>query len=47
MVSWKNPGAAEAQLGWDDYLQDGVIAALEAAEEHWLQLTEEAERASN
>jgi len=31
MVSWKNPGAAEAQLGWDDYLQDGVIAALEAA----------------
>lgn len=31
MVSWKNPGAEEAQLGWDDYLEDGVIAALEGA----------------
>ncbi|MBR0566241.1 class I poly(R)-hydroxyalkanoic acid synthase [Azoarcus sp. L1K30] len=29
LVSWKNAGANEARKGWDDYLQEGPIAALE------------------
>lgn len=29
LVSWKNPGAAEAHFGWDDYLEKGPLAALE------------------
>jgi polyhydroxyalkanoate synthase len=29
LVSWKNPGAAEAHFGWDDYLGKGVLAALD------------------
>ncbi|MBL8384626.1 MAG: alpha/beta fold hydrolase, partial [Burkholderiales bacterium] len=31
MVSWRNPGPAESGLGWDDYLESGVIAPLAAA----------------
>ena len=31
-ISWKNPGADEADLGMDDYLDLGVRAALEAIE---------------
>ncbi|MGC3985629.1 MAG: alpha/beta fold hydrolase [Pseudorhodoferax sp.] len=29
-ISWKNPGAAERDLGMDDYLRDGFHAALDA-----------------
>ncbi|BEP55515.1 alpha/beta fold hydrolase [Variovorax sp. V118] len=29
-ISWKNPGAAEAQLGMDDYLRLGICASLDA-----------------
>jgi polyhydroxyalkanoate synthase len=31
-VSWKNPGAADAQLGMDDYLRLGIRACLDAIE---------------
>ncbi len=31
MVSWRNVKAAQAHLTWDDYVEEGVIAALEAA----------------
>jgi polyhydroxyalkanoate synthase len=31
MVSWRNPGAAEADLTWDDYLRMGVVDTLAAA----------------
>ncbi|MDQ0036883.1 polyhydroxyalkanoate synthase [Variovorax boronicumulans] len=31
-VSWKNPGAADAQLGMDDYLRLGIHASLDAIE---------------
>jgi polyhydroxyalkanoate synthase len=30
VVSWKNPGADERDLGMDDYLQSGAMAALDA-----------------
>ena len=30
MVSWCNPGAAQAHLGWDDYLQLGVVDTIAA-----------------
>jgi len=29
LVSWKNPGPDDAQLGWDDYLEKGVLTALD------------------
>ena len=29
LVSWKNAGAAQSKMGWDDYLEQGPIAALE------------------
>lgn len=29
MVSWRNPKAAQAQLGWEDYLDDGIFRALD------------------
>jgi polyhydroxyalkanoate synthase len=31
MVSWRNVGPAQGHLGWDDYLEKGVFAALHAA----------------
>jgi len=30
MLSWKNPGAEDRELGMEDYLRDGVLAALDA-----------------
>jgi len=33
MVSWRNVGAEQGHLGWDDYLEKGVFAALRAARE--------------
>ncbi|MFC3033405.1 class I poly(R)-hydroxyalkanoic acid synthase [Pseudoalteromonas fenneropenaei] len=32
MVSWKNPDASMAEIGFEDYVVDGVIAALDAIE---------------
>lgn len=29
MVSWRNPKAGQAQLGWEDYLEDGILRALD------------------
>jgi len=31
MVSWRNVGPAQGHLGWDDYLEMGVLTALRAA----------------
>ena len=31
MVSWRNPGPELAMLGWDDYLQLGVVDTIDAA----------------
>jgi polyhydroxyalkanoate synthase len=31
MVSWRNPKAAQAHFGWDDYLERGVLEGLRAA----------------
>ncbi len=33
MVSWRNAGAEQGHLGWDDYLELGVFAALRTARE--------------
>ena len=33
MVSWRNPGAAQGRLSWDDYLEQGVLEALRTARE--------------
>ncbi|MFO1142184.1 MAG: alpha/beta fold hydrolase [Amaricoccus sp.] len=32
MVSWLNPGSAERDLGMDDYLRDGQLAAIDAVQ---------------
>jgi polyhydroxyalkanoate synthase len=31
LVSWRNVGPAEGQLGWDDYVEQGVLQALTVA----------------
>jgi polyhydroxyalkanoate synthase len=31
MLSWRNVGAEQGRLRWDDYLSDGVLSALRAA----------------
>ena len=31
LVSWRNPMAAQATLTWDDYIEDGVIRAIDVA----------------
>ncbi|MDR3055911.1 MAG: class I poly(R)-hydroxyalkanoic acid synthase [Zoogloeaceae bacterium] len=28
LISWKNPGKEQSQLGWDDYLEQGPITAV-------------------
>jgi polyhydroxyalkanoate synthase len=33
LISWKNPGKEESQLGWDDYLEKGVINAIHLVQE--------------
>jgi polyhydroxyalkanoate synthase len=33
MVSWRNVGAKQGRLGWDDYLELGVFSALRVARE--------------
>ncbi len=33
LVSWRNVKAPQGQLGWDDYLEQGVIRAIEIAAE--------------
>jgi polyhydroxyalkanoate synthase len=33
MVSWRNVGPEQGHLGWDDYLEKGVFAALHVAKE--------------
>jgi polyhydroxyalkanoate synthase len=31
LVSWRNPGAEQAGTTWDDYLEQGVMKAIEVA----------------
>ncbi len=31
LVSWRNVGTAQGQLGWDDYVEEGVLRALDVA----------------
>jgi polyhydroxyalkanoate synthase len=33
VVSWKNPQQSEAKVSWDDYLEEGAIRAIHAAQE--------------
>ena len=33
LVSWRNPGEAQGQLSWDDYLEQGPIEALRVVRE--------------
>jgi polyhydroxyalkanoate synthase len=33
MVSWRNVGPEQGHLTWDDYLEEGVVAALQVAKE--------------
>ncbi|MGH8741013.1 MAG: PHA/PHB synthase family protein [Burkholderiales bacterium] len=33
MVSWRNVGAEQGRLGWDDYLEKGVFSAIRIARE--------------
>ncbi len=33
LVSWRNPKEGQGHLGWDDYLEQGPIAALQVARE--------------
>jgi polyhydroxyalkanoate synthase subunit PhaC len=31
LVSWRNPGAEQGHLGWDDYVAEGVLRAIDVA----------------
>ena len=33
LVSWRNAGPEQGQLGWDDYVEQGVLRAISAARE--------------
>lgn len=33
LISWRNPGPEQGKWGWDDYLDDGVINALQIVRE--------------
>jgi polyhydroxyalkanoate synthase subunit PhaC len=33
LVSWRNPTTAQAQLGWDDYLDQGILRSLQIVRE--------------
>ncbi|WP_077002292.1 class I poly(R)-hydroxyalkanoic acid synthase [Variovorax sp. KK3] len=33
LVSWRNVSQAQGHLGWDDYVEEGVIAAIDVARE--------------
>jgi len=33
MISWRNPDTSMGHLGWDDYLDDGVVAAIRVVQE--------------
>src|SRR6185312_15392300 len=33
LASWRNAGEGQSTLDWDDYISDGVIKALEVAQE--------------
>ena len=33
LVSWKNPGKEQSQLGWDDYLEQGPITAIHVVQD--------------
>ncbi|MDR1888420.1 MAG: class I poly(R)-hydroxyalkanoic acid synthase [Zoogloeaceae bacterium] len=33
LVSWKNPGKEQSQLGWDDYIEQGPITAVHVVQE--------------
>jgi len=33
LVSWRNPGVEQGQLGWDDYIGEGVLRAIEVVQD--------------
>jgi polyhydroxyalkanoate synthase len=33
LVSWRNPKAEQGHLGWDDYIEQGVLTAIKVAKE--------------
>ncbi|MGA1041188.1 MAG: PHA/PHB synthase family protein, partial [Burkholderiaceae bacterium] len=33
LISWRNPGEDQGQLRWDDYVENGILKAIEASNE--------------
>ena len=33
LISWRNPGQEQSKLRWDDYVESGILKAIEAANE--------------
>lgn len=33
LISWRNPGPDQGQLRWDDYVENGILKAIEASNE--------------